>query len=115
MGKKYNVPDLGKVLVFLIFFLACTARIVAIVFYFTPSLGIFNVMLPYSIDNQLRTNYSQSVESEIGKETLAEMAAMSWYYLGQQGEPKNVLLVFTFFPIIHLMIMLVLRGKLEAF
>ena len=107
MRKKY-VPDLGKLLTFLLFFVACTARIIAIVFFFSPALGIFNVMLPYSIDRT--TTYSHDVTQIIGEEKLQEMADISWYYLGS-GKAKNVILTFSFFPFIHLILMLILRGK----
>ena len=108
--RKKCVPDLGKVLIILLHFVACTTRIVAIVFFFTPALGIFNIMLPYSIDNHFISNYSQDVEKEIGTEVIQDMADISWYYLGPEA-PRSVLFLFTFFPLLHLVLMLILRGK----
>ena len=108
MKKKYNLPDLGKVLAFLLYFLGCTARIVAIVFFFTPALGLFNVMLPYSIDQRIK--YSPSVEAQIGRESLEDMADIDWYYL-LSVNPNNCLIVFSVLPLVHLLIMLTLRGK----
>ena len=108
MKKKYNLPDLGKVLAFLLYFLGCTARIVAIVFFFTPALGLFNLMLPFSIDQLIK--YSASVEEQIGRERLEDMADISWYYLFRTS-PEYCLIVFSLLPLLHLVIMLTLRGK----
>ena len=106
--KKYHLPDLGKVLTFLLFFLGCTARILAIVFFFTPALGLFNMMLPFSLDN--RMSYSSALQEELGRETLAEMADMSWYLL-LSGRPSSCLFVFSFSLLLHLVVMLTLRGR----
>ena len=106
--KKYHLPDLGKVLTFLLFFLGCTARILAIVFFFTPALGLFNMMLPFSLDN--RMTFSSALQEELGRESLAEMADMSWYLL-LSGRPSNCLLVFSFSLLLHLVVMLSLRGR----
>ena len=106
--KKYHLPDLGKVLTFLLFFLGCTARILAIVFFFTPALGLFNMMLPFSLDN--RMSYSPALQEELGRETLAEMADMSWYLL-LSGRPSSCLFVFSFSLLLHLVVMLTLRGR----
>ena len=106
--KQHHLPDLGKVLTALLFFLGCTARILAIVFFFTPALGLFNMMLPFSLDN--RMTFSSALQEELGRETLAEMADMSWYLL-LSGRPSNCLLVFSFSLLLHLVVMLSLRGR----
>ena len=108
LKKKNHLPDLGKVLTFLLFFLGCTARILAIVFFFTPALGLFNMMLPFSLDN--RMSYSSALQEELGRETLAEMADMSWYLL-LSGRPSSCLFVFSFSLLLHLVVMLTLRGR----
>ena len=107
--KKNHLPDLGKLLTFLLFFLGCTARILAIVFFFTPALGLFNMMLPFSLDDMM--SYSPQVQDQLGRETLAEMADMSWYFL-LSFSPSSCLFVFSFTLLIHLVVMAALRGNL---
>ena len=111
MKKKNNLPDVGKVLAFLLYFLGCTARIVAIVFFFTPALGLFNLMLPYSMDQRIK--YSPSVEDQIGRERLEDMADIGWYYL-LSVRPDNCLFVFSLLPLVHLIMMFALRGKITT-
>ena len=80
MQKQYNVPDLGKVLKLLSIFVGSFARILAIVLYFAPFLGIFNLMLPYSIENTIK--YNSNVKNIIGKEILDKMSDITFYTAG---------------------------------
>ena len=75
--KEYSIGDTGKVLSFLLFFLGSSSRLLAIIFFFCPYLGLFNIMLPYTIDTTIA--YSEDVSETIGDEILTKMRHPDWY------------------------------------
>ena len=77
LKKEYNMPDLGKVLNILNFFFGTLARICAIVLYFSPTLGILDMMMPFSIDHMM--TYGDDITANIGEENLDAMADKTWY------------------------------------
>ena len=72
------------------------------------ALTLCNMRLPFSLDS--RMSYSPQVQAQLGRETLAEMADMSWYLL-LSGRPSNCLFVFSFTLLVHLVVMVALRGS----
>jgi len=105
MEKEYSVGDTGKILKLLSYFLGTFVRICAIVMYFAPFLGILNIMLPYSIDQE--TKYSESVRQEIGASILDEMSQQVWY---TGATRHSALLLFLAFPIIHVFGLFLFKG-----
>ena len=105
MEKENSVPDLGKLLKFLLYFLGSSSRIFAIVLYFAPFLGIMDLMLPYSIDSMM--TYSDTVKEKIGAEILDEMSEITWY----TGIDLNTsLILFLLFPVMHVLAVLIMKG-----
>ena len=103
--KEYSIGDTGKVLSFLLFLFGSSSRLLAIIFFFCPYLGLFNIMLPYTIDT--RIGYSDDLTVSIGEEILANMRHPDWYtclpfyYAG---------IVFLVFPFIHMVIVMVYKS-----
>ena len=62
LQKEYSVGDMGKILKFLSYFLGSFVRILAVVLYFAPFLGILNIMLPYSLEHELNISYSPQLK-----------------------------------------------------
>ena len=103
--KEYSVGDTGKVLSFLLFFLGSSSRLLAVVFFFCPYLGLFNLMLPYSMDMMI--GYSDELRESIGEEILSSMhhrdwySGLSFYYAG---------ILFMVFPFIHMILVMVYKS-----
>ena len=112
--KEYSVGDTGKVLAFLLFFLGSSSRLLAVVFLFCPYLGLFNIMLPYTVD--ITIAYSDDVREAIGDEILTKMNHPDWY----TGLSFNEIgIAFMVFPFIHMILVMVyksltIKGFLKA-
>ena len=110
LKKEYNMPDLGKVLNILNFFCGTLVRICAIVLYFAPTLGILDVMLPFSIDQMM--TYGDDITANIGKENLDSMANKTWY---TGMTLRTAIILFPILVLLHILFMITVRGFLKAF
>ena len=103
--KEYSIGDTGKVLLFLLFFLGSTSRLLALICFFCPYLGLFNIMLPFITDVEI--SYSDHVREYIGDDILTTMnhpdwyTGLSWHYAGVS---------FLVFPIVHMVLVMVYKS-----
>ena len=91
MFSKHNiVPDLGKVLLLLLYLVACTSRILALVLLATPYLGLFGLMTPYVKVSQgcstILTPPAQALETGYANTT-------DWTGLGRSQQDWDVLVL----------------------
>ena len=90
MFSKHNiVPDLGKILLLLLYLVACTSRILALLLLATPCLGLFGLMRPYvkvSQGSSTCTPLPQALETGYANTT-------DWTGLGKSQENWHLLVL----------------------
>ena len=119
LKKDYNMPDAGKVLNILNYFCGTLVRIMAIILFFAPTLGILNMMLPFSIEQKFSSirsrgsdkpsPYGENITDVIGAENINAMADKAWY------TGMTLWSAITLFPVLlflHLFFMISARGYL---
>jgi hypothetical protein len=102
--KEHTIGDLGKVLMLVKIFLESSSRILAIILSLAPFLGLFNLMLPHHMDTRLA--YSQELEIKYGR-ILSKSRVFTWYTGGLDFQ--NFLLLLFVFPLIHIVLVTVLK------
>lgn len=110
MKKEYNMPDAGKVLNILNFFCGTLVRILAIILYFAPTLGILDIMLPFSIDGII--SYGDAIAENIGEENLNAMGDKTWY---TGMTLRTAIILFPVLVMLHILFMISVRGFLWSF
>ena len=110
LKKEYNMPDVGKVLNIMLFFCGTLVRILAIVLYFAPVLGILDIMMPYSLDQMI--SYGETIKEDIGLKNLISMADSSWY---TGITLKTSFILFFVLFAMHILFILIVRGFLWTF
>ena len=108
--KQYNMPDAGKVLNILNFFCGTLVRILAIILFFAPTLGILDIMLPFSIDKMI--SYGDKITESIGEENLIAMSDKTWY---TGMTLKTAIILFPVLVLLHILFMITVKGFLWKF
>ena len=96
-SKENNVPDLGKLLMYVSLMITTFLRLTIIILYLCPILGLFDILLPYQIQDSIPNSWH-----------VEENKDLNWFLL---LTPRQTLILLLCYPAIHALIVVIYKCR----